>query len=150
MYFRCAVSQLKVSLGGISFGIDSQGNYGYYKYDETAGADTLVPFSSKTNLAFTSIASARASSGKFPSFVELGLLVCCTATTRTESSSVSLTLKNVEYYDLGNLSLYGTYDTAKCTAGTRVFLVKNVPEGTSFSFTSGYAYAYGYRIIEIK
>ena len=35
---------LSSSLGGLSFGIDSKGNYGYYKYDETVGADTLVPF----------------------------------------------------------------------------------------------------------
>jgi len=32
--------------GGVKFGKDADGNPGYYKYDESAGADTLVPFSS--------------------------------------------------------------------------------------------------------
>ena len=32
-------------LGGIRLGKDESGNPGYYKYDEEAGADTLVPFS---------------------------------------------------------------------------------------------------------
>lgn len=40
------------SLGGISFGVDSEGNYGYYKYDETAGADTLVPFKSGKQVVY--------------------------------------------------------------------------------------------------
>ncbi len=30
--------------GGVRLGKDEEGNYGYYKYDEEAGADTLVPF----------------------------------------------------------------------------------------------------------
>lgn len=30
--------------GGVRLGVDEEGNYGYYKYDEEAGADTLVPF----------------------------------------------------------------------------------------------------------
>lgn len=32
-------------LGGIKLGKDENGNPGYFKYDEEAGADTLVPFS---------------------------------------------------------------------------------------------------------
>lgn len=32
--------------GGVKFGKDEDGNPGYYKYDESAGADTFVPFSS--------------------------------------------------------------------------------------------------------
>lgn len=32
--------------GGVKFGKDEEGNPGYYKYDESAGADTFVPFSS--------------------------------------------------------------------------------------------------------
>lgn len=31
-------------LGGIKFGKDENGNPGYYKFDESVGADTLVPF----------------------------------------------------------------------------------------------------------
>lgn len=32
--------------GGVKLGVDENGNPGYYKYDESAGADTLVPFKS--------------------------------------------------------------------------------------------------------
>ncbi len=32
--------------GGIRLGKDEEGNCGYYKYDEVAGADTFIPFSS--------------------------------------------------------------------------------------------------------
>lgn len=34
------VNQLEANLGGVKFGIDSEGNYGYIK----AGADTVTPF----------------------------------------------------------------------------------------------------------
>ena len=39
------VNQLEANLGGVTFGIDADGNYGYKK----AGADAVIPFSS-TNL----------------------------------------------------------------------------------------------------
>ena len=44
------VAALNDSLGGLSFGVDSEGNYGYYKYDEPVGADTLVPFKGLANI----------------------------------------------------------------------------------------------------
>ena len=31
-------------LGGVKIGKDAEGNPGYYKYDESVGADTFVPF----------------------------------------------------------------------------------------------------------
>lgn len=37
------------SLGGLKFGVDSDGNYGYIK----AGADTVIPFKSSTNCTVT-------------------------------------------------------------------------------------------------
>ena len=39
-------SNLADSLGGITFGVDDDGNYGYIK----AGADTVTPFSSKIDI----------------------------------------------------------------------------------------------------
>ena len=111
------------------------------------GADTFNPF--KSDLKFTNITSSGSRFGSFPSYVEEGLLILCTATTRTTGSGVELSM-SAEYYDLGNLSIYGTYGDSKCTAGSRVFYVKNVPAGTTFSFDSAYAYAYGYKIVEIK
>lgn len=36
------VSDIQESLGGLRFGVDSEGNYGYYK----DGADTITPFKS--------------------------------------------------------------------------------------------------------
>ena len=44
MYFRCAVSPLKVSLGDLKFGYDeTEQKYGYYVTD-SEGADTFHPF----------------------------------------------------------------------------------------------------------
>ena len=43
-----AVKELSNSLGGMKFGIDSNGNYGYIK----AGADTVIPFNSDFELIF--------------------------------------------------------------------------------------------------
>lgn len=40
------VKQVNDSLGGLQFGIDENGNYGYIK----AGADTVTPFSGKLNI----------------------------------------------------------------------------------------------------
>ena len=45
-----AVKELNNSLGGIKFGIDSDGNYGYIK----AGADTVTPFSNNQSPFTTS------------------------------------------------------------------------------------------------
>lgn len=42
---------LNSSLGGLQFGIDEDGNYGYIK----AGADTVTPFSSNNTLYYTGI-----------------------------------------------------------------------------------------------
>lgn len=42
------VNELNSSLGGMKFGIDSNGNYGYIK----AGADTVIPFKSDFELIF--------------------------------------------------------------------------------------------------
>lgn len=42
------IKPLNSSLGGMKFGIDSNGNYGYIK----AGADTVIPFKSDFELIF--------------------------------------------------------------------------------------------------
>lgn len=42
IYLNNAIDELKNDLGGVRFGIDENGNYGYIK----AGADTVTPFSS--------------------------------------------------------------------------------------------------------
>ena len=43
-----ALKEVNSSLGGMKFGIDSNGNYGYIK----AGADTVIPFNSDFELIF--------------------------------------------------------------------------------------------------
>ena len=43
-----AIDEVNSSLGGMKFGIDSNGNYGYIK----AGADTVIPFKSDFELIF--------------------------------------------------------------------------------------------------
>ena len=99
--------------------------------------------------SFNLIATGSKPSGTFPSDIKKGLLVCCTATTITENTNISLSL-DATWYDLGNISIFAYHDTSKCTAGTRIYLVKDVIKGTAFSFNSSYAYAYGYRIYELK
>lgn len=44
-----ALKEVNSSLGGLKFGIDTDGNYGYIK----AGADTVIPFKSGQNVSFT-------------------------------------------------------------------------------------------------
>lgn len=41
--------------GGIRFGKDEEGNCGYYKYDEAAGADTFIPFSMSSGESYSGI-----------------------------------------------------------------------------------------------
>lgn len=41
--------------GGIRLGKDEEGNCGYYKYDEAAGADTFIPFSMSSGEGYSGI-----------------------------------------------------------------------------------------------
>ena len=60
------------SLGGLKFGVDSNGNYGYIK----AGADTVTPFSSYDVKKSNAASSPGTVSITVPSGVKKGALVC--------------------------------------------------------------------------
>ncbi len=119
--------------GGVRLGVDEEGNYGYYKYDEEAGADTLVPFKSG---GVRSIKLKQSGNGKYinggssiPNILYLQnpdgirkitangkITAYNTSSTGTQSYGLSLTL-NGRRRDTGTaLSL--TVASVKTTAGS--------------------------------
>ena len=67
-----ALKEVNNSLGGLKFGVDSNGNYGYIK----AGADTVTPFSSYDVKKSNAASSPGTVSITVPSGVKKGALVC--------------------------------------------------------------------------
>lgn len=52
--------------GGVKLGVDENGNPGYYKYDESAGADTLVPFKYEKGTEFWDLRGLHWSHTSYP------------------------------------------------------------------------------------
>ena len=117
------VRQLNSNMGGIRFGIDVNGNYGYKK----AGADTVIPFSS-LNLVETS--------GNIPAGVKKAL---CISASASDSSKADVRISGNIINASRRLSFLNMIVSGKYTAGaTLTELELSGAAGTiTVNFTAG-------------
>lgn len=112
------------SLGGLKFGIDTNGNYGYYK----DGADSVTPFKSGIKLKKTCIYSQLTIDEDYDEC----LLVFASA-----GSYGSLAITNGGNYTMEEAGKSMTVNTGTVNgqANTGCFLIKNLPKGAIISAT---------------
>ncbi len=120
---READSEINSNMGGIRFGIDVNGNYGYKK----AGADTVIPFSS-LNLVETS--------GNIPAGVKKAL---CISASASDSSKADVRISGNIINASRRLSFLNMIVSGKYTAGaTLTELELSGAAGTiTVNFTAG-------------
>lgn len=112
------------SLGGLKFGIDTNGNYGYYK----DGADSVTPFKSGIKLKKTCIYSQLTIDEDYDEC----LLVFASA-----GLYGSLAITNGGNYTMEEAGKSMTVNTGTVNgqANTGCFLIKNLPKGAIISAT---------------